>query len=297
MKPTDSESSSSYAPSHRVAVLDGEMAYVDVGHGEPVVFLHGNPTSSYMWRHILPSVESSRCLAPDLIGMGASAPSPRRAYRFSDHSAYLDAWFDTLQLGNVILVMHDWGVPLGVYWARRFPQRVAGLAYMEGQVRPRHWSDLPPGRDKFFRALRGPEGERLALDENFFLEKMFFGDVLTPLSEADKNAYRAPYAEDRESRWPTLVWPREIPFDGEPADTHAVISDNGEWLAASTLPKLFVNAEPGNSIAGETRDFCRRFANQREITVPGRHYVPEDAPQAIGAALNAFVRDIRRAPA
>ena len=227
--------------------------------------------------------------------MGASLPSPRRAYRLLDHSAYLDAWFERLQLDRVILVMHDWGVPLGLYWARRFPQHVAGVAYMEGQVRPRRWADLPPGRDKFFRALRGPEGERIVLDENFFLEKMFFGDVLVPLSDADKNAYRAPYAGDRNSRWPMLFWPREIPFDGEPADTHALIEANGQWLVASPVPKLFINAEPGNSIAGEARDFCRTLSNQREITVPGRHYVPEDAPQAIGEALNAFVQAVRRA--
>ena len=277
----------------RVSVLDSEMAYVDTGHGEPVVFLHGNPTSSYMWRHIIPSVKGSRCLAPDLIGMGESSPSPRRAYRLLDHSAYLDVWFEKLDLSRVILVMHDWGVPLGLYWARRFPQRVAGIAYMEGQVRPRRWADLPQGRDVFFRALRGADGERIVLDQNFFLEKMFFGDVLTPLSEADKNVYRAPYATDRDSRWPMLFWPREIPFDGEPADTHALIEANGQWLTASPLPKLFVNAEPGNSIAGETRDFCRRFLNQREITVAGRHYVPEDAPEAIGTALNEFVRLVR----
>jgi haloalkane dehalogenase len=274
----------------RVPVLDTNMAYVDVGSGDPIVFLHGNPTSSYLWRNVIPYAAGlGRCLAPDLVGMGQSGRSPRLAYRYADQVRYLDAWFDAVQPGGkIILVVHDWGAALGFYRACRFPEHVAGLVYMEAMVRPRLWSDLPEGREPVFRRLRGPEGERMVLEENFFVEKMLFEfGVIRTLSEEEKAVYRAPY----------LMWPREIVFDGEPADVYPLVQQYSEWLAASRhLPKLFVNAALGHGTAGAAREFCRTWPNQTEITVQAKHYVQEDAPHEIGAALADFIRRVRSTP-
>ncbi len=281
----------------RIPVLDSEMAYVDVGFGDPIVFLHGNPTSSYLWRNIIPYAQGlGRCLAPDLVGMGKSGKSPTGAYRFADQSAYLDAWFEALGLKrNLILVVHDWGAALGFDRACRFPDSVAGIAYMEAMVRPRLWTDMPAERQAMFRRLRGTEGEAMVLQGNFFVEKMLFEfGVIRRLSDQEKAVYMAPYIEPGASRVPTLVWPREIPFDGEPADVCERVSQYSAWLAGSShLPKLFVNAEQGHGTAGAARDFCRAWPNQTEITVPAKHYVQEDCPHEIGAALASFIGGIR----
>ena len=280
----------------RMKVLDSEMAYVDVGEGKPVVFLHGNPTSSYMWRNVIPYAESlCRCLAPDLIGMGQSGKSLRYAYKFKDQADYLDAWFDAMDLRDIILVVHDWGAALGFYRACRYPERIAGIVYMEAMVRPRLWSDLPPGREPMFRALRGPEGEKIVLQDNFFVEKMLFDfGIIRRLSEKEKAYYRAPFAEPRASRLPTLIWPREIVFEGEPEDNYFLVKRYSDWLSASTgVPKLFVNADQGHGTAGAAREFCRKWPNQREITVSAKHYVPEDCPHEIGEALASFISDVR----
>jgi haloalkane dehalogenase len=275
-------------------VLDTEMSYIDVGKGDPIVFLHGNPTSSFLWRNIIPfAAERGRCLAPDLVGMGRSGKSPGRAYRFADHARYLDAWFDALGLArNVVLVLHDWGSALGFHRARRFPTQIQAIAYMEALVQPRRWSDFPNGRDAMFRALRSEKGEAMVLDQNFFVETVLPKSILRTLSAPEMDAYRAPFA-DRADRWPTLVWPRELPIEGEPADVVAAVAAYGAWLASSPMPKLFVNAEPGALLTGRARDFCRTWPKPREITVKGIHYVQEDAPAEIGGALRAFLRELR----
>jgi haloalkane dehalogenase len=280
-------------PRRRVEVLDSEISYVDVGVGDPIVFLHGNPTSSYLWRNIIPHLSGiGRCLAPDLVGMGDSLPSPRGAYRFIDHSRYLDAWFEALKLdGNITLVLHDWGSALGFHRACRFPEQVRAIAYMEAIVTTRRWEDFPAGRDKFFRALRSEQGERLALDENFFVEGVLPKSIVRPLSEIEMEHYRRPF-RSRESRRPTLAWARELPIDGEPADVAALVERYSDWLARSSIPKLFINAEPGALLTGRSRDLCRRWPNQREVTVTGVHYVQEDSPGEIGAALRAFVKSL-----
>ena len=278
-------------PRQRVSVLDTEMTYVSVGAGDPIVFLHGNPTSSYLWRNVIPSVRAlGRCLAPDLVGMGQSAASPRGAYRFVDHARYLDAWFDALDLTrNVTLVVHDWGSALGFHWARRHPGRVRAIAYMEAIVQPRRWEELPPERVAIFRDLRSQQGERMIVDENAFIEVLLPRLVIRPLSQAEMDAYRRPFLE-RERRLPMLVWPRELPIEGDPADVVAIVEDYGRWLAKSPLPKLFVAAEPGSLLTGRARAFCRSWPNQEEITVPGIHFIQEDSPDEIGAALARFVR-------
>jgi haloalkane dehalogenase len=276
----------------RVAVLDSQMAYVEVGTGDPIVFLHGNPTSSYIWRNIIPyALGSGRCLAPDLIGFGQSGKSPRYAYTFAAHADYLDQWFDRLDLKrNVTLVVQDWGAALGFWRACRFPQTIKAIAYMEAMVRPRLYSDLPPGREPVFRKLRAPEGEQMALDENFFVEKMLFEfGTIRPLCATEKAVYRAPFPTPI-SRLPTLVLPREIVFDGEPVHNYPIVKRYSDWMAASDhLPKLFVNADEGHGTAGAAREFCRSWPNQQEITVHARHYLQEDAPHEIGRALAAWL--------
>jgi haloalkane dehalogenase len=267
------------------------MSYVDTGNGDPIVFLHGNPTWSYLWRNIIPYVSGDgRCLAPDLVGMGQSGKPPARAYRFLDHVRYLDAWFDALDLNqNVTLVLHDWGSALGFYRAFRHPAGVKGIAYMEAIVLPRRWDDFPPGGDAMFRALRSSQGERMILDENFFIETVLPKYILRTLSDGEMEAYRAPY-RDREARLPTLVWPRELPIDGEPADIVAIVDRYGKWLAESRLPKLFVAATPGGLLTGRARAFCRTWPNQQEVEVEGIHFIQEDSPAEIGTALQRFIR-------
>ncbi len=278
-------------PRDSIAVLDTEMSYVSVGEGDPIVFLHGNPASSYLWRNIIPYGRSvGRCLAPDLVGMGRSGPSPDRAYRFIDHARYLDAWFDALDIRrDVTLILHDWGSALGFHWARRHPHRVRAIAYMESIVLPRRWQDLPSERVQIFKDLRSNLGEHMVLDENFFVEKLLPRLVLRPLSEAEMDAYRRPFP-DRELRLPTLVWPRELPIEGEPADVVAIVEDYGRWMATSSVPKLFINAEPGSLLIGGSRDFCRAWPNQHEVSVRGIHFIQEDSRTEIGAALAAFLR-------
>lgn len=278
-------------PRRRVKVLDTEISYIDTGAGEPVVFLHGNPTWSYQWRNIIPYVSSyRRCLAPDMVGMGWSGTSPTNAYRFVDHARYLDAWFEALGLTrNVTLMVHDWGSVIGFVRARRYPGQIKAIAHMEAIVLPRRWEDFPEGRDKLFRTLRSPEGERLVLDENMFVEVVLPRGMFRKLTEEEMEAYRAPY-RDRDKRLPTLVWPRELPIDGVPSDVVAIVEQNAEWLATShTLPKLFINGEPGSIIRGRMREYCRTLPNQREVTVKGLHHLQEDSPGEIGQALRDFV--------
>lgn len=277
-------------PRKRVTVLDSAMNYVDVGQGDPIVFLHGNPTSSYLWRNIIPAVSDlGRCLAPDLIGMGESGKSPAGEYRFLDHARYLDAWFEALNLtSNVTLVLHDWGSALGFYRACRFPRAIRAIAYMEAIVTPRRWSDFPAGRDQFFRALRSERGEHLILEENAFIETVLPKSVLRPLTDEEMSAYRKPFLHP-EHRKPTLVWPRELPIEGEPADVVAIVERYSAWLGQTPIPKLWINAEPGALIVGRHREICRQWSNQQEVTVKGIHYIQEDSPAQIGTALREFV--------
>jgi len=283
-------------PRRRVAALDAEIAYVEAGAGAPaIVLLHGNPTSSYLWRNVIPHlVGLGRCLAPDLIGMGASGKAAGGAYAFADHARYLDAWFEAVAAaGQVVLVGHDWGGALAFHWARRNPDRVAGIAYMETIVAPLSWDDWPAPARAIFQAMRSPAGEEMVLQKNVFVERILPGSILRDLGEAEMAAYRAPFAEPGESRRPTLTWPRQIPIDGEPADVAAAVEAYGRWLSASRVPKLFVNAEPGAILLGRQREACRAWPNQREVTVEGRHFIQEDSPSEIGRALADFVEGIR----
>jgi haloalkane dehalogenase len=281
------------APAMRtVPVLDSTMAYLEAGDGKPIVFLHGNPTSSYLWRDVMPHLTGlGRCLAPDLIGMGRSGKNPAGSYRFVDHARYLDAWFDAVGVTrDAVLVVHDWGSALGFNWARRHPDRVRGIAYMEAIVTPVTWDDWPESARKIFQAMRSPAGEELVLDKNVFVERILPASILRKLTPEEHDAYRTPFREPGEARRPTLIWPREIPIEGAPKDVHDIVTAYGAWLAESKLPKLFVNAEPGSILVGRQRELCRAWPNQTEITVKGSHFIQEDSADEIGEAVAAFVR-------
>jgi haloalkane dehalogenase len=286
-------SSTDVFPRKRIRVLDSEMSYVDSGEGNPIVFLHGNPTSSYIWRNIIPHLAGlGRCLAPDLVGMGRSGKSQNGAYKFADHARYLDAWFDALNLASdITLVVHDWGGALGFYRAFRFPEQIRAIAYMEAIAMPMHWNQFGEAGN-IFRALRSPQGERMILDENFFVEKILPQSVIRKLSDEEMAAYRAPFL-DRDSRLPTLTWPREIPIDAEPANVTAIVEAYAGWLSQSAIPKLLILGEPGAIITGQIREFCRTWKNQTEVTVKGRHFLQEDSPNEIGEALKTFVKSIQ----
>ncbi len=276
--------------SKRVAVHGLTMAYEEVGSGDPIVFLHGNPTSSYLWRNVIPHLSDRyRCIAPDLIGMGNSDKLPDGGpgrYTFVEHRRYLDAFLDAVDLGDrVTLVVHDWGSGLGFDWANRHRDRVAGIAYMEAVVRPISWDDWPPDARPIFEALRSPAGEELVLEKNIFVERILPASIIRDLTDGEMAVYRAPYVEPGESRRPTLTWPRQIPIDGDPADVTRIVESYAAWLASSDVPKLFIDAEPGSILVGAQREFCRTWPNQVEVTVPGIHFLQEDSPDEIGIAI------------
>jgi haloalkane dehalogenase len=276
-------------------VLGQKMAYVEVGNGDPIVFLHGNPTSSYLWRNIIPYLEGlGRCIAPDLIGMGDSQKLPTsgpNSYTFVEHRRYLDALLEELNVNEqVTLVLHDWGSALGFDWANRHRRAVKGIAYMEAIVRPRSWNDWPEAARATFQALRSAAGEQMILEHNFFVEAIVPRSVLRGLTDEEMAHYRRPFAEPGEGRRPTLTWPRQIPVEGEPADVTEIVSSYARWLASSTVPKLFVNGEPGAALTGALREFCRSWPAQTEVTVRGLHFLQEDSPDEIGQAIATWMK-------
>jgi len=281
-------------PRKRVDIDGTWFSYADTGSGDPVVFLHGNPTSSYLWRNIIPHVAPlARCIAPDLIGMGASGPSTSGAYRFVDHARHLDAFFERLALSkNVTLVVHDWGSALGFHWAHRHPERVRGIVYMEAIVRPVIWAEWSQSAVPIFKALRSPAGEEMILEKNVFVERILPGSMIRKITDAEMAVYRKPFAAPGESRRPTLTWPREIPMEGEPADVVAIVQAYADWLSKSPVAKLFINADPGAILTGAQREFCRKWPNQREVTVKGVHFIQEDSPHEIGAAIAEWYRSL-----
>jgi haloalkane dehalogenase len=281
----------------RQRVLGSEMAYVEAGKGDPIVLLHGNPTSSYLWRNVLPHLEPlGRCIAPDLIGMGDSDKLPDSgpgSYRFVEHRRYLDALLDALNVREqVTLVVHDWGSALGFDWANRHRDAVKGIAYMEAIVGPQyrdHWDRF--GMRPALEGLRSEAGEEMVLRDNFFIEKILPAAILRTLSAEEMAEYRRPFAEPGEGRRPTLTWPRQIPIEGEPADVAAIVAAYADWLATSNVPKLFLKAEPGGILAhGAVLGLARSFPKQTEVTIAGRHFVQEDSPDEIGKAISNWMR-------
>ncbi len=278
------------------AVKGVEMAYAEAGEGAPIWLLHGNPTSSYIWRNIIPHIEDlGHCIAPDLVGMGHSEKLPESGpdrYSYKEHREYLFGLFDALgEADDVILVLHDWGAVFGFEWARTHPGAVRGIAFMEPLVMPLTWELFPAAASDAFKALRSPAGEQMCLTENFFVEQVIPMAVMRELEPEEMDAYRAPYLDPGEGRRPTLTFPREIPVDGEPAELAAILEANCEWLASSDIPKLFIRADPGMMVTGKVAERCRSFPNQREVVVKGAHYVQEDSPDEIGTALANWIRE------
>jgi len=272
--------SSEAHPKKFVEVLGKQMAYVEIGdpNGRPIVFQHGNPTSSYLWRNIMPhAAELGRCIAIDLIGMGDSDKlddSGPESYTFAEHSRYFEAALQALGIDrNIILVIHDWGSALGFHYAARHREAVAGICYMEAIVRPiASWDAWPEGARNIFQAFRSPAGEEVVLEKNVFVEGVLPNSVMRDLDPAEMAVYRAPFAEAGEDRRPTLTWPRQIPIAGEPADVVAIAENYAGFMAESDMPKLFIDADPGSILVGAQRDFCRSWKNQRDVTVNWLHF-------------------------
>jgi len=290
-------------PRHRATVQGRTMAYVEAGAGRPVVFLHGNPTSSYLWRNIIPHAEPvARCIAPDLIGMGESdkLPAPSdETYRYAVHRDYLDTLLEELDLGDgVVMVGQDWGSVLAFDWARRHADRMGGIVHFEAIVTPFTWEEFPENPDDddsagaWFDSLCSPEGERMILDDNLFVETRIPTRTLREVSEEEMDVYRRPYLVPGEDRRPTLTWARNLPISGEPAEVVTTVEANAAWLQETEIPKVFIRGEPGGLIQGPHIDFCRSLPNTREVAVSGIHYIQEDSPNEIGQAVAALVREL-----
>lgn len=284
----------------RQSVLGVEMAYVDEGQGDPIVFLHGNPTYSYIWRNILPYVQRfGRIIAPDLVGMGDSqklAESGPGSYTFVEHRRYLDTLLEALGVHErITFVGHDWGAALAFDWAYRHPDAVRGIAFMEAIAETYSWSEYPEAGRKLFQAYRSAAGERMVLEQNGFIEGNLPRTILRTLTEEEMNNYRRPFARPGEARRPTLSWARQLPIDGEPVDVTEIVTTFGEWLSHSDIPKLLIQANPGTK-QPEHYAFYRTWPRLDEVTVRGHHTPQEDSPDEIGQAIANWLRQLSEAP-
>ena len=280
-----------------IIVKGKTMSYVEMGEGDPIIFQHGNPTSSYLWRNIMPHLQDQgRCIAIDLIGMGDSDKLDNpdtSSYTFVQHRDYLDGALEALGVErDVTLVIHDWGSALGFDWANRHRDAVKGIAYMEGIVRPVSWEEWPEAARGVFQGFRSSAGEEMVLDKNTFVERVLPGSILRDLTEEEMAVYRRPFQNNGEDRRPTLTWPRQIPIDGTPVDVVEIVQAYADWLTEADLPKLFINAEPGAILIGAQREFCRSWPNQTEVTVLGNHFLQEDSPHEIGQAIAEWRKTI-----
>jgi haloalkane dehalogenase len=287
-----------FADKKFIEIKGRRMAYIDEGEGDPIVFQHGNPTSSYLWRNIMPYCRGlGRLIACDLIGMGDSEKLPGSdpgRYAYSEQRSFLFALWEELKLEkNVILVLHDWGSVLGFNWANLHPSRVQGIVHMEALAIPFRWDEFEPKVRDLFRALRSPAGEELILKNNVFVEKVLPGGIFRELSDAEMAEYRRPYLNEGEDRRPTLSFPRQIALDGEPKEVAEVVAEYGSWLKKSPVPKLLIHGNPGAVENDSFRKFCSAWPNQTEITVKGKHFLQEDSPMEIGEAIAEFVKKVR----
>ena len=279
-----------------IDVLGKQIAYVEMGEGDPIIFQHGNPTSSYLWRNIMPQLQSlGRCIAMDLIGMGDSEKLEDKGnmtYSYDTHKKYFDGFLDAIGVeSNATLVIHDWGSALGFDWANDYPQRVKAICYMEGIVQSMEWEDWNEDAKGIFQGFRSPAGEEMILEKNLFIEAVLPGSILRKLSDAEMNEYRRPF-NDKKSRRPTLDWPRQIPLENDPPEICRIVDSYSHWMAENNIPKLFINAEPGAILIGKQREFCRTWKNQKEVTVKGSHFIQEDSPNEIGNAIFDWLKGI-----
>jgi len=279
-----------------IDVLGKQIAYVEMGEGDPIIFQHGNPTSSYLWRNILPQLKSlGRCIAMDLIGMGDSEKLEDKGnmtYSYDTHKKYFDGFLDAIGVeSNATLVIHDWGSALGFDWANDYPQKVKAICYMEGIVQSMEWEDWNEDAKGIFQGFRSPAGEEMIFEKNLFIEAVLPGSILRKLSDAEMNEYRRPF-NDKKSRRPTLDWPRQIPLENNPPEICRIVDSYSQWMAENNIPKLFINAEPGAILIGKQREFCRTWKNQKEVTVKGSHFIQEDSPNEIGNAIFDWLKGI-----
>lgn len=277
--------------------MDKHIAYIEEGEGDPILLLHGNPTSSYLWRNVIPELAGlGRVIVPDLIGQGDSeklpaADGPGR-YSFQVVYDYLDGLLQAIGANqNITLVVHDWGSALGFYWAQQHQTAVRGIAYMEGIVCPLSWDDWPEAARGIFKGFRSDKGEELVLQRNMFIEQVLPSSVIRDLTEEEMSHYRS-WAQQPDDRQPTLNWPRQIPIEGEPAAMVELVDSYGNWMANNHIPKLFINAEPGSILTGRPREFCRSWLNQTEVMVAGSHFIQEDSPLEIGRAIAQWHKTI-----
>ena len=280
-----------------IDVKGKKLAYIDQGKGDAIVFIHGNPTSSYLWRNIAPNfIKSHRIIVPDLIGMGDSEKLggvDNSEYSFNGHYNFLDEFLIKLNLGEKInLVIHDWGCGLGLKFARLHPEIISSITFMEGITVPLKWEQWPEAGTKIFKLFRSEVGEELILDKNIFVERILFADPITPMSNETKEEYLRPFLNPGEDRRPTLTFPRNIPLDGEPNDTYVEINKNAEFHKNSNIPKLFINADPGFLLVGSQRDEVRNWNNLKEVTVKGNHFIQEDSPDEITAHIKDFINNL-----
>ncbi|MEY8212720.1 MAG: haloalkane dehalogenase [Gammaproteobacteria bacterium] len=281
----------------KISINNKNIAYAESGSGDPIIFLHGNPTSSYLWRNITPHLESQgRCICIDLIGMGDSdkLDNPdENSYQFEEHYHYVNAAIESLTNGeNTTFVIHDWGSALGFNWCYHNPDSVKGIAYMEAIVKEMTWEDWGDEAKGIFQGFRSDAGESLVLEKNYFVERVLPGSIIRRLSDEEIEEYRRPFLNPGEDRRPTLSWPREIPIEGQPANVCKIVNQYAEWMQTNDIPKLFINAEPGAITTGRIRDFCRSWKNQTEVTVKGIHFIQEDSPDDIGKAISTWYKNI-----
>ncbi len=298
MHNTDSVDHAEFAAGKKILINGKRMATIDEGQGNAIVFQHGNPTSSYLWRNIMPFCKGmGRLIAPDLIGMGESDKldnSSAESYSYVEHREYLHALYEELDLGDsVILVLHDWGSALGFDWANQNRDRIQGIVYMEAIVRPLTWQDWPENARGVFQAFRSDAGEQMVIDKNMFVERVLPNAIMREVDEATMAIYRKPFLNANEDRRPTLSWPRQIPVEGTPENVVAIVDEYRSWLEQCEIPKLFINAEPGSILTGAQREYCRGWPNQQEVTVSGTHFIQEDSPHEIGEAIASFVSSLR----
>ena len=287
-----------YANKKTMVINNKTMSYIDEGEGDAIVFQHGNPTSSYLWRNVMPHLEGQgRLIACDLIGMGDSEKlknSGPDSYNYFEHRDFLFSLLEELNIGRqVVFVIHDWGSALGFDWSFQNQDRIQGVAYMEGIVKPVTWDEWPENAIKVFQGFRSEAGESMVLDKNIFVERVLPSSIMRELTEEEMNEYRRPFLNSGEDRRPTLSWPRQIPIQGEPKEVVEVVENYSNWLSSSDLPKLFINADPGSILTGKQREFCRSWPNQEEVTVKGTHFMQEDSPHEIGKAVSRFVSKLR----
>ena len=298
MHNTDSVDHAEFAARKKILINGKRMATIDEGQGNAIVFQHGNPTSSYLWRNIMPFCKGmGRLIAPDLIGMGESDKldnSSAESYSYVEHREYLHALYEELDLGDsVILILHDWGSALGFDWAKQNRDRIQGIVYMEAIVRPLTWQDWPENARGVFQAFRSDAGEQMVIDKNMFVERVLPNAIMREVDEATMAIYRKPFLNANEDRRPTLSWPRQIPVEGTPENVVAIVDEYRSWLEQCEIPKLFINAEPGSILTGAQREYCRGWPNQQEVTVSGTHFIQEDSPHEIGEAIASFVSSLR----